>query len=114
MHSSVIINAMAAALLSPGSPRGSAGQLSAELGCKPCSDARRDEAADVAAEASNLAHDRRGHEQVLLGGSEEKCFDLGIKVSVHARHLEFVLEVRDGAQTAHDHPCIYRMHEVHQ
>src|SRR5215469_7919081 len=103
MHSSVIINAMASPLFSPGSPRGGAGQLGAELGCKPCSHARRDEAADVAAEASNLAHDCRGHEQILLGGGEEQCFDLGIEVAVHPRHLELVLEVRDSAQAAHDY-----------
>src|ERR1044071_9909472 len=51
------------------------------------------EAADIAAEARDLANDRRRHEKILLRRRQKKGFDLGIEVAVHSRHLELVLEI---------------------
>src|SRR5688572_2495609 len=53
---------------------------------------RMHEAGHVAAEARDLAHQRRGDEAVLFGRRQEQRLDLGDQVPVHARELELVFE----------------------
>ncbi len=61
------------------------------------------EAGDIAAQAGDFAHQRGRNEAVLLGRGQEQRLDLGDQVAVHARHLEFVFEIRHRAQAAQQH-----------
>src|SRR5690606_853769 len=74
----------------------------------------RHERRNVAAKTGNLAYQRRRNESVFLGRSQEQRFDLGHQVAVHARQLEFVLEVRHRAQPAQQHPRAKAAHELRQ
>jgi hypothetical protein len=47
-------------------------------------------------------------------GHQEDGLDVGIEALVHRRHLEFVFEVGDGAQAAHDHRGVQFLGEMHQ
>src|SRR5262249_46211047 len=57
----------------------------------------------VAAQASNLFHERRAHVVISLVGHEEHGVDAGRQSPVHVGELELVLEVGERAQAAHDH-----------
>src|SRR5512134_2404473 len=85
-----------------------------DLRLEPAVDRREDELAHVSAERGDLAHDRAGDELVLLRRRHEHRFDVGQQVTVHAGHLELVLEVADGAQAAHDHARTLLAHEILQ
>src|SRR5688572_6530916 len=70
---------------------------------QPFRDQRVHELGDVPAKQGDLAHERRRNEHVLFRWSKKKSLHLGIKIAVHAGELEFVFEVRHGAQSAqHD------------
>src|SRR5262245_23199197 len=90
MHSSVISRAML---------RNVSSTLHAVQARK---NARIDEVADIASQGRDLAHHGGGDEHVLLARREEDGFDVGIQLAVHARHLELILEIGYGAQTAQD------------
>ena len=49
-----------------------------------------------------------------LRGHQEHGLHLGVQARIHARHLELVLEVRHGAQAAHDHAGADGLGEMHQ
>jgi len=51
---------------------------------------------------------------VLLSWGQKHGFDLGVDASVHTGHLEFVFEVRYGAQTTNDNFGALVVNEVHQ
>src|SRR5687768_3298199 len=72
---------------------------------------RVDETGNVAAEARDLAHERRRNEAVLLGRRQEQRLRLRDEVAVHAGELELVFEVRHGAQAAQDHAGADLAHE---
>src|SRR5665213_488507 len=59
-----------------------------------------DERRNVAAKTANLLHEARGDELETVGCHEKDGFDLGIDTTVHASHLEFIFEIRDGAQAS--------------
>src|SRR5207249_4706949 len=64
---------------------------------------RIDEMRYITAEAGDLAHQARAEIGQLKCGPKKDGLDLGGEVAVHQRHLEFVLEVRDGPQATNDH-----------
>src|SRR2546428_12888836 len=63
---------------------------------------RWDQPGDRRAVAGDLLDKPRGDVGVLLVGHEEPRLDGARQLAVHEGHLEFVLEVRDGADAAHD------------
>src|SRR2546421_7157473 len=76
--------------------------LEGELLRQPLLDDRRHEARDRRAKAGDFLDEARGDVRVLLVRHEEHRLDGRPELPVHQRHLELVLEVRDGADTAHD------------
>ena len=69
---------------------------------------------DVPAEPRDLADDRGRNERVLLRRGQEQRFDVRMQVAVHPRHLEFVFEVGNRAQTTQDDPRPLLADKVHQ
>ena len=69
---------------------------------------------DIAGEGGNLAHEGAGDELELVARRQEHGLDVGHQLSVHAGHLELVLEVADGAQTAHHDLAALIDHEIAQ
>ena len=61
---------------------------------------RRHETADRAAETEHFFDQPRAGVGVLLGRHQKHRFQIVIQPPVHQRHLELVLEVRDGTQAA--------------
>src|SRR5690606_26628904 len=82
------------------------------LAMQPSLDRRENELADIAAQHGDLAHDGARDELVLVRGRHEQRLDLGQQVTVHARHLEFVLEIRYRTQPAHDNAAVLLANEV--
>src|SRR5947209_1309527 len=72
------------------------------LAAHPFGGHRVHERRDVAAQHRDLANDRRRQEEVLVRGREEERLDTRGEAAIHARQLEFVFEVRDGAQAPQD------------
>src|SRR3546814_8371885 len=54
------------------------------------------------AQNCNFALNRAGNELVLVRRCHEQGFHLGQQMAVHARHLEFVLEIGHGAQRSEE------------
>ncbi len=50
----------------------------------------------------------------MLAGRQKHGFDYPVNAAVHARHLEFVFEVGDGAQAADNDLRAFFMDEVHE
>ena len=72
---------------------------------------RRDQPLHLAAEIEDFLDQPRAEIGVLLRRHHEHRFERRLEVTIHQRHLKFVLEVRDRAQTAHDGtgplvPCV--------
>src|SRR5690606_1394247 len=84
----------------------------ARFGLQPALDRGEHKFADVAAQNSDLANNGARDELILVRGRHEQCFDFGKQMAIHARHLELVLEVGHGAQTAHDDAPILVTHEI--
>src|SRR5437764_12093358 len=76
--------------------------LEGELLRQPLLDDRRHHPRDRRAEAGDFLDEARGDVRVLLVRHEEHRLDGRPELPVHERHLELVLEVRDGADAAHD------------
>src|SRR6185503_2089493 len=82
---------------------GAAGSLVRELVPERAGNDGMHEFADVAAEARDLANQRRRDEVELLGRRQEDRLDLVREVAAHRRELELELEIGDRAQAAYDH-----------
>ena len=73
-----------------------------------------DQAGQVAAQGEDLLDQPAGEVDVVLLGHHEDGLDPRVEPPVHQRHLELVLEVRDGAQAAHHGAGAHPVHEVDQ
>ena len=69
-------------------------------------------AGDVAAVAGDLADEGGADEAVLGAGGQEDRVDVGLQVGVRVGDLQLVLEVRGGAQPAHDDACLLVLAEL--
>jgi hypothetical protein len=72
------------------------------------------ETGNVAAQARDLAHQRRGQEAVLLGRRQEQRFAVRDQVPVHAGELELVLEVRRPRAGRAEHAGADFLHEMRE
>mgnify|MGYP006985672778 CR=1 FL=1 len=72
--------------------------------CRPQAlfDTRLYKFSHIATQSCDFTHHGGRDEHVLLSRCQKHGFDLGIEAAVHSGHLEFVLEVRYGAQAAQD------------
>jgi len=75
-------------------------------------DGWRDECVDGAPEACDFLDEAGAEVGEFLFGGEEAGFEVGVKFSIHQGHLEFEFEIRDGAQSAHDHAGVARAGEI--
>ena len=75
---------------------------------------RRHETGHIAAQARDLAHQRRRNEAVLLGRGQEQGLHLRDQVAVHAGQLELVFEIGHRAQAAQQHAGTDFLDEVRQ
>jgi hypothetical protein len=66
-------------------------------------DNRMHELRHIAAQHRDFAHQSRGNKGVLFLRRHEHGFDFRSEVAAHVGQLKFKLEVRDGAQAAHDY-----------
>src|SRR6185369_16581618 len=60
------------------------------------------EVGDISTESGDLLHAARGEETVLRRCHEVDGLDVGGQLPVELVHLQFVLEIRDRAQSLHD------------
>src|SRR6266849_2361532 len=86
--------------------------LRGELLAQPLFHDRGDEAGDRLAEARHLLDEARRDVRVLLVGHQEHGLHGAAQLADHERHLELVLEVRDGADAAHDAVGALARHQV--
>ena len=70
---------------------------------KPRFHDRRHQIGHPSPELEDLLDQPRGQVRVALGGHHEDRLDAGIEAPIHERHLELVLEVREGPDAPHDH-----------
>jgi hypothetical protein len=80
--------------------------LSLQFPRKTLDYASGDKLCDIATKPRDLLHDPRAEISILLFRHEEDSFDGRFQLAIHQRHLEFELEIRDGAQPAHDSLCV--------
>src|SRR5580700_499552 len=76
-------------------------------GIETLSHARANEMRDVASERADLLHEARGDELEPVGSHQKHRLDVRIEPGIHPRHLEFVFEIRHGAQATQDHAGVY-------
>src|SRR5271165_2058371 len=63
-------------------------------------DPRTDKMRNIAAQCADLFDKARRDKLVAVGGHQKHGLDVGVEPGVHAGHLELVLEIGNGAQTA--------------
>src|SRR5262245_12852259 len=86
--------------------------LSREFLSEPGLDGGRHQAGDGGAEGGHFLDEARGDVRVPLVGHHEHRLHRLAELPVHQRHLELVLEVRDGTQPAHDAIRLLALDEV--
>ena len=59
-------------------------------------------------------HEARGDELGAFGCGQEDGFDVRMHAVIHRRHLNFVFEIRHGAQAAHDDRGADLLRKMHQ
>src|SRR5688572_9717826 len=80
-------------------------KLGFDVGC----DGRGHEFGDVAAVAGDFLNQPRSDRLQGDIGHQEDGFDIVVQLLVHARHLEFIFKVGDGAQAAQDQAGALRL-----
>src|SRR5665213_34189 len=81
---------------------------------QPFGDAFADKMRDVAAQRADFLDESRRDELVAVGGHQKHGLDPVIEACVHPGHLEFVFEIRHGAQPADDDVGARRLGKAHQ
>src|ERR1700709_1890452 len=109
MHSSVMIRDMLGL-----SSRLWVGRNLTDFVFQPLFHRWKHELADIAAKLRNLAHDGSRNKLILVRWRHEHGFDIGQKIAIHARHLEFVFKVGHSAQPTHNHARVVLAHEILQ